>query len=182
MLALFARVTSGLTPKLIAPIAALILAGSAPASIAQSGSKFVEPDEIDMAGLIFSTMDVNFSGLLTEAEMAFYYSYVFLSMDNNDNGRVDDEEFFLNYSAIMPVPLEELEQGEKILEAEFAAYDSDQDGSVTQQEMVARYGQSFAALDSDNSGALTLEEFANHDMATAFAQFEQQRPGMLSSQ
>lgn len=156
MMARTLRMPSFIASKLAAALTALVLvAASAQPSLAQSGAKFEEPGEANLAELIFATMDVNFSGLLTEAEMAFYFSYVFLSMDNNDNGQVDDEEFFLNYSAVMPVPIEELDDGEALLEAEFAAYDGDENGSLDQQEFVERFGRDFASLDGDKSGALT---------------------------
>ncbi len=172
MLALAPRLSSFVVSKLAAPLTAVMLIASTQASFAQSGAKFEEPDEASLAELIFATMDVNFSGLLTEAEMAFYFSYVFLSMDTNDNGQVDDEEFFLNYSAIMPVPIEELDDGEALLEAEFTAYDGDKNGHLSQDEFVARYTRNYQALDSDNSGALTLDEFTNHQMAVDFVRYE----------
>lgn len=163
-------------------LAAVLLTASANASLAQSAAKFEEPDEASLSELMFASMDVNFSGLLTKAEMAFYFTYVFLTMDDNDDGRLSDDEFALNYSPVVPVPIEELSDGEALIEAAFMAYDADKDEAITQDEFVARYLASFAGVDSDQSGALTLAEFENHSFAVEFGDYERRLLAALQGQ
>ncbi len=151
-----------------------LLAVSTTASYAQSGAKFEEADEAAISELIFASMDVNFSGLLTKAEIEFYFTYVFLTMDNDDDGSLSDDEFALNFSPVVPVPIEELEDGEALLEAEFMAYDADKNGSIAKDEFVARYAASFAKADADQSGGLSLTEFENHSFVEEFAAYEKQ--------
>lgn len=128
---------------------------------AQSDGKFFEPDPMSLTEAMFQSMDVNLNGTLSNSEVSFFYQYLSLVLDEDDSGLISPPEFARNYSAMMPIPMEMLSDGEEQIESEFNAFDANADGVLTADEIVARFADEIAALDKDGNALISIDEYAD---------------------
>ncbi len=145
--------------KKLAATCALILASSA-ASMAQSEE--MTPGR-ELAEIIFGSMEISPT---TGADMGDFVSFgsdIFVSMDYDDSGSVNLEEFTdwdfgFNFIAEDEGQKRAYETAQKIV---FAVWDHDGDGDVTQHEYHKSMVSDFRRADTDDDAFLSRNEFLN---------------------
>ena len=141
---------------------------------AQSDGKFFEPEPMTLTEAIFQTMDANLNETLAPAEIEFYFRYMFLVLDEDDSGAITPPEFANVYPALLPIPLDALENGQEEMQKEFFSFDTNEDKELSLDELVARYADQVTSIDTNKDGLITLDEYGDHTMIKYYNALEEQ--------
>lgn len=138
-------------------ICVLVLASST-ASVAQSDEK--TPGR-ELAEIIFGSMEISPTSGADMGEFVSFGSDIFVSMDYDDNGSVNLEEFTtwdfgFNFIAEDEGQQRAYETAQKIV---FAVWDHDGDGDISQREYHKSMVSDFRRADTDDDAFLTRDEF-----------------------
>ena len=141
----------------LAKICVLVLASST-ASVAQSDEK--TPGR-ELAEIIFGSMEISPTSGADMGEFVSFGSDIFVSMDYDDNGSVNLEEFTawdfgFNFIAEDEGQQRAYETAQKIV---FAVWDHDGDGDISQREYHKSMVSDFRRADTDDDAFLTRDEF-----------------------
>ena len=131
------------------------LAGSALAQNASEGRELAE--------LGFAAVDRHNVGYVNHGDMEAYRDLVFVSMDADDNGKIELPEFLVWDYGFSPLAEERdrvdaLETAKKVV---FSFWDRNGDGGITETEHRHVIIQDFRRADLDDNMLLTEEEFLN---------------------
>ena len=139
-------------------LAAVLSLAVAPAVAAQESN----PGR-DLAIAAFETLDTNQRGFVDIGQFDVHGRDIFASMDANENGRIDLDEF-LQWDFGMRAVAEERDAVtayEAALRVVHAFWDRDGDGEIDQDEHRYAVGVDFQRADIDSDDLLTKEEFLN---------------------
>ncbi|WBU57319.1 hypothetical protein [Paracoccus sediminicola] len=118
----------------------------------------------DLAQTLFETIDADGDNALTPQERDGYTQDVVASMDLDESGGIDMDEF-LNWGFGMGVIADDLGRSTQYQTASRIIYkfmDYDDDGAVTGEEMGRFQEAAFAYANQNEDGALTADEFHSH--------------------
>ncbi len=142
-------------PAMILPLVAGLMM-FASGAFAQSASEGKE-----LAELGFAAVDRHGVGHVNHGDMEAYRNLVFVSMDADDNGKIELPEFLLwDYGfAALAEDRDRVDAYETAKKIVFSFWDRDGDGAITETEHRHAIILDFRRADLDDNMLLTEEEF-----------------------
>lgn len=110
----------------------------------------------------FQMLDADTNGQISASEAAEWHETVFLTMDADEDRRLDHKEYM---SVQFGRGADPSQRGPRYAErqaqkdARFTEMDADGDGYVTRDQFLANGQRRFAAADADKSGSVSMAEF-----------------------
>jgi len=121
------------------------------------GCAVIKPQYSDeeMHAYLFDKYDTDRDGIITETEYFSFIEQRFGKLDPNSDGKITKEELLESrFYTYLP----------ELAQAVFRDSDTDGDGTVTKDEMIAAEKLRFEEMDRDGDGRLVKDEFVVNNM------------------
>jgi hypothetical protein len=107
-------------------------------------------------------IDTDHNGVVSETEAAKHFEEAFAAMDEDDDGKLTQDEFssvFFGPGPRMAARGDGMKLWQERKEARFKEMDGDKDNAVSQEEFIAYGKKRFETSDRDKNGKVTVWEF-----------------------